>query len=138
MSHADGSGGQSLCQGSQEGGKGDYDLSIFTDIKDKEIRKRVSDYFVKEGLVNGAEYFAINNPDKATLWGVENTKLYIKNLNIYRESLKHRGRVDEYLKELEHILNNLKRNIYSSELLELDKQYIQYKEEVIEFKENDV
>ena len=29
-------------------GAGDYDLSLFTDIKDKDIRKKVSDYFVKE------------------------------------------------------------------------------------------
>ena len=26
---------------------------------------------VKEGLVNGAEYYAINNPEKVNLWGVE-------------------------------------------------------------------
>ena len=40
----------------------------------------MSDHFVREGLVNGAEYFALNNPDKASLWGIEDTELYIDNL----------------------------------------------------------
>ena len=51
-----------------EGGAKDYDLSIFTNIQDKAVREKVADNFVKEGLVSGAEYFAINNPDKVTLW----------------------------------------------------------------------
>ena len=118
-----------------EGGKGEYDLSIFTRIYDKGIREKVSDYFVKEGLVNGAEYFAINNPDKAYLWGVEDTDLYIKNLNIYRESLKHKEDVEKYLKELDHIVSNLKRHIYNLELLELDQKYTEYKIDKLEFKD---
>ena len=118
-----------------EGGKGEYDLSIFTRIYDKDIREKVADYFVKEGLVNGAEYFAINNPEKAELWGVEDTELYLKNLNVYRESLKHKEDVERYLKELDHIVLNLKRHIYNPELLALDQKYTEYKTEKLEFKD---
>jgi hypothetical protein len=73
-----------------EGGVKDYDLSVFTNIYDKNIREKTADYFVKEGFVNGAEYFAINNPEKAILWGIEDTKLYLDNLNVYRDSLKYK------------------------------------------------
>ncbi|MBN1871354.1 MAG: hypothetical protein JW800_02160 [Candidatus Omnitrophica bacterium] len=118
-----------------EGGKGEYDLSIFTRIYDKGIREKVADYFVKEGLVNGAEYFAINNPEKAELWGVEDTELYLKNLNVYRESLKHKDTIEKYLKELDHIISNLKRHIYNPELLEMDQKYTEYKTEKLEFKD---
>ncbi|MFC1480053.1 hypothetical protein ACFL5Y_01240, partial [Candidatus Omnitrophota bacterium] len=118
-----------------EGGKADYDLSIFTDIDESDIRAKVTDYFVKEGLLNGAEYFTANNPDKVKLWGVEDIDLYLKNLKIYRDSLEYKERVDKYLKELDHILTNLKRHIYSTELLELDTKYIQYKAENLDFKE---
>ncbi|MCX5713224.1 MAG: hypothetical protein NT033_00080, partial [Candidatus Omnitrophica bacterium] len=45
-----------------EGGAGNYDLSVFTDIKDANVRERTADYFVKNGEVNGAEFYAINNP----------------------------------------------------------------------------
>ncbi len=118
-----------------EGGAKGYDLSIFTNITDKSIREKTADYFVKEGLVNGAEYFAINNPEKATLWGVEDTKLYIDNLKIYRDSLKHKDEVDQYLNALTRTLNSLKTKIYSKELLELDTKYSQYKAGNLEFKD---
>lgn len=118
-----------------EGGAKNYDLSIFTDINDKAIRNKVSDYFVKEGLVNGAEYFTINNPEKTILWGIEDTKLYLDNLNVYRESLKYKDKVDRHLSTLTHILTNLKTRIYSQELLELDTKYSQYKAGTLGFKD---
>ena len=118
-----------------EGGAKDYDLSPFTRISDKAIREKTADYFVKEGLVNGAEYFAANNPEKVTLWGIEDTKLYIDNLKVYRDSLKYKDEVDKHLKALTHILNNLKAKIYSQDLLELDSRYSQYKAGAVEFKD---
>ncbi|MFA6141711.1 MAG: hypothetical protein WC738_00250, partial [Candidatus Omnitrophota bacterium] len=118
-----------------EGGVRDYDLSIFTNIKDKVKRERTADYFVKEGVVNGAEYFAINNPEKVTLWGIEDVKLYIDNLKTYRNSLKYKDEVDKYLKNLSHILSNLKLKIYSKELLELDSRYNAYKVNNADFKD---
>lgn len=118
-----------------EGGTKEYNLSVFTNINDKGIREKTADYFVKEGLVNGAEYFATNNPDKTTLWGIEDTKLYLDNLNVYRESLKYKDEVDRHLGVLTHILTNLKAKIYSQELLELDNKYSQYKAGTIGFKD---
>ena len=118
-----------------EGGAGDYDISVFTRIQDKAIREKVADYFVKEGLVNGAEYFAINNPNKATLWGIENVKLYLNGLNIYRDTLSHKEAIDKNLKQLNHIISNLKRHIYSSELLEFDEKYTQFKKESLDLKD---
>ncbi len=118
-----------------EGGAGVYDLSIFTDIRDREVRKNVSDHFVAQGLVNGAEDFAINNPEKVKLWGLEDPGLYMKNLSVYRGSLQYKGEVDERLKGLTHVMDNLKRQIYSTELYELDRQYSQFKSNGIKFKE---
>ena len=118
-----------------EGGAGGYDLSIFTRIQQEDVREKVADYFVKEGLVNGAEYFAINNPEKITLQGVEDPKLYLENLNIYRESLQHKETIEKHLKELTHLIGNLKNHIYSKELLELDEKYAQFKSEAINFRD---
>ncbi len=118
-----------------EGGSGEYDISVFTDIQNKDTREKGADYFVKQGLVNGAEYYAINNPEKVTLWGVEDIDLYRKNLNIYRESLPGRQEIDGYLGTLYHILSDLKRRIYSDELLELDIKYTQYKANKLELRD---
>lgn len=117
-----------------EGGARDYDLSIFTEIYDKAIRDKAADYFVREGLVNGAEFFAINNPEKLDLLGIEDTGLYIDNLKAYRESFKHKDEVDKHLSAITHILNNLKTKIYSQRLLDFDAKYSQYKAGSLEFK----
>jgi hypothetical protein len=111
-----------------EGGIGEYNLDIFTSILNPEVRKKVSDRFVNTGEVNGAEFFAINNTDKVKLWGIEDKNLYLENLKVYRDSLIHKKEVEKYLKELTHILNNLKRHIYSSELLKIDIVYNSYQQ----------
>ena len=110
-----------------EGGAGDYDLTVFTSITGEAIRREVADYFLKKGEINGAEFYAVNNPGKVVLWGIEDKDLYLANLNVYRKSLAYKTEVDKYLKELTHILNNLKRHIYTPELLKVDMAYSAYK-----------
>lgn len=127
-----------------EGGAKEYDLSLFDNIRGKgqgarvqgkELVEKVSDYFVKEGLVNGAEYFAINNPGKINLWGIEDVDLYIANLKAYRSSLAHKDEIDKSMKSLQFILSNLKTKIYTKELLDFDMKYSAYKAGNLEFKD---
>ncbi|MBU1127470.1 MAG: hypothetical protein KKG95_06950 [Candidatus Omnitrophica bacterium] len=118
-----------------EGGSGDYDLSVFTSITGEAIRMEVADYFVKTGDVNGAEFYAINNPGKVKLWGIEDKDLYLANLKIYQDSLGYKQDVDKHLNELTYILNNLKRHIYTPALLKTDMAYNAYKAEKMEFRE---
>ncbi|MDP8299277.1 MAG: hypothetical protein P9L88_05185 [Candidatus Tantalella remota] len=118
-----------------EGGAGSYDLSVFTDIYDKGVREKVADYFVQWGRVNGAEFYALNNPNKVTLWGVEEPDLYMENLDVYRNSLAYKEQALEYISLLDHYLANLKKQMYSPELLEIDTEYIKYKTNAIEFKD---
>ncbi len=118
-----------------EGGAGDYDLSVFTDIEDKALRSNVADYFVKEGRVNGAELFAINNPGKVTLKGLEEPELYIKHLSAYRQTLKYKQRVDQILNILGHYLTELKRNIYLDGLKEFDQNRAWQKDKKTELNE---
>ncbi len=118
-----------------EGGAGNYDLSIFTSIKDKVVREKVADYFVKEGRINGTEFFAINNPDKITLKGLEEPSLYIENLKVYRESLKYKDDVDKILKILTYYLANLKNHVYSEQLKNFEEVRQSYNDKKMEFNE---
>jgi hypothetical protein len=118
-----------------EGAAGSYDLSPFTDIPEKGIRQKTSDYFVRDGMVSAAEYFAVNNPRKAKLWGVEDADLYLKNLKIYRDSLSYKSEAEKYIKSIGYVLDNLKRHIYTPELLEFDSNYTRYKDGKLPFKE---
>ncbi|MGB3083053.1 MAG: hypothetical protein WBB86_08740, partial [Candidatus Omnitrophota bacterium] len=114
---------------------GDYDLAIFTSITGEAIRTEVADYFLKKGELNGAEFFAVNNPDRAFLWGVEDKDLYLANLQVYRDSLRYKEEVDRYLDELSHIMNNLKMHIYTQELITVDMNYNSFKTKKMEFRE---
>ncbi|MGB3082668.1 MAG: hypothetical protein WBB86_06760, partial [Candidatus Omnitrophota bacterium] len=118
-----------------EGGKGRYDLSIFTDIRNRKLRKEVSGYFVMEGLVSGAEYFTINNPESVDLWGIEDAPLYLDNLKMYRDSLGYKDIAENIIRSINHALNSLKLRIYPKELLEFDLEYARHKAGNIEFKE---
>ncbi|MBN1526365.1 MAG: SpoIIE family protein phosphatase, partial [Candidatus Omnitrophica bacterium] len=118
-----------------EGGSGEYDLSLFTEIRDPKDRAKVTDYFVKEGLLNGGESFAVNNPGKVKLWGVEDPDLYLDNLAVYRDSLAYKTKVDKWLQSLRHILTNLKPRIYSKDLIDFDIAHNAYKEQGMEFKD---
>ncbi|MDO8536520.1 MAG: radical SAM protein [Candidatus Omnitrophota bacterium] len=120
---------------SMEGGTGDYDLSIFDDIKDAKIRGKVADYFVGEGRVSGPELFAINNTGRVKLFGIEDEKLYIDNLNVYKESLSFKKDADQCLGILSAAVNSLKEKVYSPALKDLDKKSKLYAAGKISFKD---
>lgn len=118
-----------------EGGSGDYDLSVFTDIKDVELREKVADYFVRQGEVSGAEFYAINNPEKVTLYGIEEPALYVENLKAYRDSLKFKDKALVILKSMAEKISKQKDRIYPSDFRELDKKIRFFKEDKIGFEE---
>ena len=118
-----------------EGGSGDYDLSVFTDIKDTTLREKVADYFVRQGEVNGAESYALNNPAKVILYGIEEPSLYVENLNAYRNSLKFKDKAIAILKSMALDISKDKNRIYPADFRELDKKMRLFKEEKIGFEE---
>jgi len=109
-----------------EGGAGNYDYSIFTSIPDIDLREKIADYFVREGRVTGVDLFAIENPNKLRVLGLEQPELYDKNLNVYRQSLTFKEKVDKYLGILRHFINNLKKPIFSRKTSALDKEKTDY------------
>ncbi|MFH1879016.1 MAG: hypothetical protein ABH883_09445 [Candidatus Omnitrophota bacterium] len=118
-----------------EGGTGKYDLSVFTGIENKDIRKEVTDYFLKAGRIGAGEAFAINNRDRVELVGLEDQGLYLDNLKVYRDSLDYKNTVNEIMDSIKGMLKALKPRIYSPELIEFDKNYFAYKVHDMEFKD---
>ena len=118
-----------------EGGSGEYDFSVFADIENSKTREGVADYFVDQGIVSGSEFYAINNPSKVNLWGVEDIGLYLKSLNVYKDSLRDEARIEEFLSFINEALNVLKLHIFSEELIEMDLKNTSYREGDLSFKE---
>ena len=117
-----------------EGGTGEYDLRVFTDISGGAIREEVADYFLKKGEINAAEYYAINNPFAVYLWGVEEAELYLANLKVYRDFLPHKNETDKYLDKLTIALNDLKKHMFTQEQLRMDMDYAAFKARIMPFK----
>ncbi|MFH1877690.1 MAG: hypothetical protein ABH883_02675, partial [Candidatus Omnitrophota bacterium] len=117
-----------------EGGAGRYDLSVFDNIGSPEIREKVSDYFVTQGQLNGAEYYAANSAPGIELFGIEDAALYKKNLELYRYSVKYSGRAEECLRVLEESVAQCKKLLFCGDLLELDAKKREYKEKRIDLK----
>jgi phosphohistidine swiveling domain-containing protein len=118
-----------------EGGAGRYDLSVFTDIKDASLRYKAADYFMKQGEVSGAEFYAINNPAAVKLYGIEDAALYLENLAAYRDSLEFRDEAIGRLKALDETVSAMKQKIYAPDMLALDKKMRLFKDEKISFEE---
>ncbi|MBD3425723.1 MAG: hypothetical protein GF409_00670 [Candidatus Omnitrophica bacterium] len=109
-----------------EGGWGEYDLSPFTSIENGKTRRNVSDYFLKGGVLNGAEFYAINNDGLVDLWGVEDKDLYLDNLKVYRDSSGYRQKGLSIIRRLSRAAEALKDKIYSAKIRRLDEAFTRY------------
>ncbi|MFH1846366.1 MAG: hypothetical protein ABH869_02285 [Candidatus Omnitrophota bacterium] len=117
-----------------EGGSGEYDLEPFENIQDDAIRSIAADFFLNQGRLNAAEFMKIKEPKGFVLAGIEDAALYKENLNIYKENIKHKHSVNSFLENTSRVMTSLKKQIYSSNLVEMDKQYMMYKNGEISFK----
>ena len=111
---------------SLEGGVGEYDLSVFNTNTNAEVRKKVSEYFMTKGYLSGAEYFMVNNPGKLSLWGCEAPEEYLKNLEVYRQSLEYKDKCAEFQKMLEKYFQVLMKDIFNENLMNIEMSYVNY------------
>jgi hypothetical protein len=118
-----------------EGGRGEYDISVFDNVMDPAARIRVSDHLMREGYLSGAEYLSVNSPGELELWGVEDVGLYLKNLDVYRASLSDPEKTQKAIDLLDRGINILKEKLYSPELLDLDLKTRAYVKGALGFKE---
>ncbi|MBF0216635.1 MAG: hypothetical protein HQL30_06535 [Candidatus Omnitrophica bacterium] len=118
-----------------EGGSGAYDTGVFDAINDPKAKKTISDYFVDKGELNGAESFAVNNPGKVELWGIEKKDYYMENLKVYRDSMPKRNDVNGALGALESIYSQLKKKIFSENLAKIDGYFTAYKAGNMDFRD---
>ncbi len=84
----------------------------------KKVRKEVSDYFVKQGKLTGAEYYAANGEYPIRLEGIETPALYAANKKAVRSFLNYESL--GYCYDLREILDEMKSGIYSPQLRKFD------------------
>lgn len=105
-----------------EGAEGPFMLDKFHVFKDKFIRGKIADYFMKTGKLTGAEYLFYANELPGVLMGVENRDVFMANYRAFKEPLKFREAFGEYYDGIKSTLKDIKVSIYSSELMEIDRK----------------
>ena len=118
-----------------EGACGPIDTSVFKIFPDVNTKQMVCNKFVKKGVLTGAESLSISRGDDLlfSLWGIEDTDLYIKNLRIFQNALSSSAYAVSSVKHLEEQLNILKKELFPAQLYAFDRQMIGYSRNTVSF-----
>jgi len=99
-----------------EGGSGSYDLSLLENTEEVSIKDALTERYLREGRLNGAEFYRVYNPSKARLTGIEDPDLYEQSLLAYRSILSYRPQVESFLSGSASILAALAEQNFSEDL----------------------
>lgn len=116
-----------------EGSSGDIDTTLLSSYPDSEVKEKISDYFMVTGQLSGAEYFSVNSGKKFFLVGIENKKLYIDNVEAFRNAFNKYADIEASLNNLNKGFTVLKQALYNEELKKFTDKMFAFKEEKITF-----
>ncbi|MDP3980789.1 MAG: fructose-bisphosphatase class II, partial [Chlamydiota bacterium] len=118
-----------------EGAYGLVDPSVLAFLPDQDIRKRIATYFLKQGLITGAEYYSVFGDTNTLIYGVDDRNLYQGNLEAF-QNVQHLGDtlkpefdwLHQYIRSTEEYLfperlkelNRLKRGYHDGSILLAD------------------
>ncbi|MCP5463181.1 MAG: hypothetical protein H7A34_08490 [bacterium] len=111
-----------------EGSASSLDTTDISSFPLKNALQNVSLYFLKNGYINGIEYYNLLNPTDLSIEGIEDRTLYNSNYAAFYKSMSFRKKGAEYNATLSAVLEQLKQYYYSEKLLLLDEQAEAYHE----------
>ena len=111
-----------------EGAQGAFATQAFRNFPEEALARSLADYFLKEGLIGGAEYAGWTAPRPPTLWGVEDGRAYLENIESVRRSAKAQGRVGKILAQAHRLLTDLRDRKASAPFMALERHVEAYAE----------
>ncbi len=100
-----------------EGASSQIDTSFYDDFPDQPKKNKIARFFTRKGLFTGAEYYNITELDKRVkMFGVEDSSLYVKNVEAYRKNYSRREFLLEYISALSEELKVLREKAYQAQL----------------------
>jgi hypothetical protein len=119
-----------------EGASERLDTSYYDNFPNNLAKKLTSQFFVKQGLFTGPEYFKILNKDRPVeAYGVEDKELYFKHVLAYKKHGVNEKELLLYLNTLYKNLDALKMQILSVPLKIIYEREKAYKEKQIKLNE---
>jgi len=102
-----------------EGAEGELFTELFSFFPNKEARKNVADYFLKEARLTGPEYLAIVDRPELNLYGVEDRQIYEENRRAYLDALQYKDRDEKVLADLGKLMDDVSRFVFSDDLRDM-------------------
>lgn len=110
----------------EEGACDTVNVSKFKSFPDRKASADVSDYFVRQGKLSGAEHYAINGKNRVHLEGIEIRRLYQENFRVLKFFFTHESQ--GYCQDLREGLDEVKGRVYSSALRRFDAKRTAYRQ----------
>src|SRR3989338_1013545 len=111
-----------------EGAEGFCETQLYASLPDPPSTERIARLFRQEGLLTGAEYYAITHPEAVTLWGIEDEALYLNHLSTYQEGAAQRAQAEATIGKLREMLQPLTKRWYPRALQRLSALRDTYEE----------
>jgi hypothetical protein len=111
-----------------EGAIGGFNLAPYRHFREWGLKHHaaVADYLLKNGHINGSEFFGLTAEREPLLWGIETPTLYMDNVEAYRRSLPAKPEMRKALEALSRAMAPVKEKIFTSELKALDERLESY------------
>src|SRR5262249_16052217 len=110
-----------------EGATGPVDTTLLASFPDQRIKGAAFDYLMREGMLSGMEYYAAMQGLSHALTGVEEESYYTLHRDLFRKTYKDREELVRTLKELQRVIQGLKRRVYGRALRHFEARYQAYK-----------
>ncbi|MCD6459899.1 hypothetical protein J7L67_04445 [bacterium] len=114
-----------------EGSEGEILTHFFSTFPIEKIRKKYSDKLLKNGLISGEEYFAVQSGNPVRIYGVDDRDVYERNINKFRDFFSLYGSSSDAVDKLKYGFFCIKQENYNDFLFEFEKKCIAFKKKTI-------
>lgn len=109
-----------------EGGSGDIDTSLLTELTESEMGRSTVDTLLESGYLNGIEYYAALNKKVKFVKGIEDERLYNRNIELLNKIMFVKPEVNEICDSLLSEMQPVKRDYGSREVRQLDRLILNF------------
>ncbi|NQU95900.1 MAG: GNAT family N-acetyltransferase, partial [Candidatus Omnitrophica bacterium] len=102
-----------------EGAEGPIDVSFLRTFPDPEIKRHAAEYLMREGRMSAGEFYAIVSQKPIKLYGIEDSKLYLKNVKVLTKFMESRQGCLPHIEGALTVLDTLTPKVYSKDLEKL-------------------
>jgi len=118
-----------------EGATGEIDLSPFAVVQDDGVKDKIAQYFMKEGMLTGSEYYALFDKKPMNIFGIENEQLYVENYTRFLKTQYYKKDALRKLEEMKGMIKLLRGKVFGPDMLEVSLKSSDYEEGRMKFTE---